>query len=139
MPLRRGGQAVKKIMRGTTAVKKVYRGTVLVWASTIYPQSGSWGPTALSTGYTTVSDHTVAEDGTYTLTHTIPSTAGVNVTARIVGPWGTTTGNAAPNIGESSTATTSQTITAGAAIQFQAAGSGSNTGSWSITKTAPLY
>lgn len=139
MALRRGTTAVKKIMRGTTAVKKVYRGTVLIWEATIYPQSGTWGPTALSTGYTAVATHTVAETGTYTLTHTIPSTAGANVTVRIAGPWGTSTGNLVPTAGGSSTVTTSQTITAGAAIQFQAAGSGSNTGSWSITKTAPLY
>ena len=139
MPLRRGGQAVKKIMRGTSPVKRVYRGTTLVWEPTIYPQSGSWGPTALETAYITVASHTIAETGTYTLTHTIPTTGGGNVITRVTGPWGSSTGNLAPTIGGSSTVTTSQSLTAGASIAFQASGSGPNSGTWSITKTAPLY
>ena len=130
----RGGSEPSAIYRGTVPVKKIMRGTVEVWSATppsIYPVSGTWN-SALTNSVATYADHTIAEDGSYTLTHTVTG-GSLNTSAAIAGPWGTTNGSA----GASSTVTTTRTLAAGDLIKFQAVGfilSGIASGSWSIVK-----
>ena len=133
MAIRRGSSTPSAIYRGATAVQKVMRGTVEVWAATIYPQSGTWGPQSLPSSRATYASHTIAETGSYTITHAVTRTAGFgSVRGHIAGPWGSTDG---PSTTPTSTASTTQSLTAGQVVNMDATG-GNNTGSgsWSIVK-----
>ena len=134
MALYRGGLEPSAIYRGTVPVKKIMRGTIEVWSATspsVYPVSGTWN-SAITSSATTYASHTIAEDGAYTITHTVTG-GGMYMTALIDGPWGSTTGP----FGPPSTATTTQTLAAGDLIEFRAGAlipSGAAFGSWSIVK-----
>ena len=131
MGVRRGTATPSKVYRGTVPVKKIMRGTVEVWSASLYPLSGTW-ESALAAGAATFADHTIVDDGSYTITHAVTG-GGQYVVASISGPWGTTNGNT----GTSSTVTTTQTLAAGDLIKFQSGAllpSGTATGTWSIVK-----
>lgn len=143
MTLRVGGQPVSSLILGGQPVQRIMLGTgsssELVWEATIYPRPGSWPWAAQSFGiYNTYSSHTIAETGTYDISLTVWSagTVGAAVRPRISGPFGDITGS---NATEFTTVTTSQTLSAGAVINFKSSGTQDCRGEWTITKTAPLY
>ena len=126
--LKVAGVEPTRIMVGTGST------AVEVWSASIYPLSGTWGPSSVvSFSYITWDSHTIAESGSYTLTHTITRASGSGgLTSRIAGPWGNSTGNS----GSTSTVTTTRTLNAGDTISFQVgqSTSGTATGSWSVVK-----
>ena len=131
MAVRRGGATPSKVYRGTAPVKKIMRGTVEVWSSSPYPVSGTW-QSPLTASAATYADHTIADDGSYTLTHTVTG-GGQYTNAMIADPYGSTSGP----LGPPSTATLTRTLAAGDLIRFLAAAlapSGTASGSWSIVK-----
>ena len=99
-----------------------------------YPQSGTW-QSSLTTSATTYASHTIAESGTYTITHSVDRIGSSGtLQAFIQGPWGTTSGSLSSS---TSTASTTRTLTAGNVINFQALrsiGPHTGSGSWSIVK-----
>ena len=128
--LRVAGVEPTRIMVGTGSA------AVEVWSASIYPQSGTWGPVAMTGSATTYATHTINEPGTYTIAHDVTRTSGSgSVVAAIAGPWGTTSGS---QVLGTSTASTVRTLSQGDVINFQASRSGSlsnnASGAWSITK-----
>ena len=138
MAINLSGQAIQDVRVAGVQAQRVMLGTgstaVEVWAASIYPLSGTWGPLTMNEYFmATRASHTIIESGTFTITHigALPQDARVN----IVTPSGTVTGNQAPGGGGTSIATTTVTLSVGAVVQFQASGYGRNaSGTWSITK-----
>lgn len=127
--LRVAGVEPVRIMLGTGST------AVEVWRASVYPASATWSST-ISTSLSTKASHTIAEAGSFLITHSVPMPSGAGtVTANIVGPWGTTSGSASTS---TSIATTTRTLAVGNVINFQARcatpGSFSASGTWSIVK-----
>ena len=135
MPIYRGTQRVTP-RPGGQSVARVYRGDRLVWQAappSIYPQSGSWGPTNVPTATTTFDSHVIEEVGEYTITHTATSSgAPIAFMASIRTPHRVASGND----GSPSTITITEQFQPGDLIEFRALSISASisSGTWSITK-----
>lgn len=123
---------------GTLKEALVWDGTqyVKVWPNTppsIYPVSGSWGPTNVPTAATTFDSHVIEEAGEYTITHTATSSgspiafiAGIRTPHRVA---------SGPD-GSPSTITITEQFQPGDLIEFRALSLSASisSGTWSITK-----
>lgn len=111
-----------------------YWGTAPVGPAPALAGNGTWGPSSVNATATVRASHTVATAGSYTITQAVAVTGSL-ANSRIDGPWGTTTGSNVSS-GSTSTATTTQTLSAGAVINFLSIGSGttSATGTWAVYK-----
>ena len=135
MPIYRGTQRVTP-RPGGQSVARVYRGDRPVWQAappSIYPVSGSWGPTNVPTAPTTFDSHVIEEAGEYTITHTATSSGSpISFMAGIRTPHGITNGGSV----SPSTITITEQFQPGDLIEFRALSINASisSGTWSITK-----
>ena len=123
---------------GTLKEALVWDGTqyVKVWPNTppsIYPVSGSWGPTNVTSTTTTFDSHVIEEAGEYTITHTATSSGNPPIImAGIRTPHRVATGKDGPT----STITITEQFQPGDLIEFRALSISASisSGTWSITK-----
>lgn len=125
---------------GSQAASAVYitdgAGTATqVWptaAPSIYPVNGAWGPLTPGFAYGVLDSHTIAEDGTYTVSHTVTRVDSEgNIQSHLDGDTGFQSG---PRTAPASTCTWTGPLAVGNVVQMKAWGVVNAVGAWTITK-----